>query len=48
VRQQLSGLNTALATFARVYRADAGTKPRGEMSAKGRARIAAAQRVGQR
>ena len=45
VEKQLSGLNAALAAFAGVY---AGTKPtrkRRKMSAKARARIAAAQRA---
>ena len=45
VQHQLSGLNAALAAFAGVYRGNAGTKPRRKMSAKGRARIAAAQRA---
>jgi hypothetical protein len=44
VQHQLSGLNAALAAFAGVYRGSAGTKPRRKMSAKGRARIAAAQK----
>jgi hypothetical protein len=44
LHQQLSGLNAALEAFARVYRGNAGTKPRRKISAKGRARIAAAQR----
>ena len=43
VQQQLSGLNAALAAFAGVYNGT-GT-PRRKMSAKGRARIAAAQRA---
>ena len=43
VQQQLSGLNAALAAFAGVYNG-AGT-PRRKISAKGRARIAAAQRA---
>jgi ElaB/YqjD/DUF883 family membrane-anchored ribosome-binding protein len=43
VQQQLTGLNAALAAFAGVYR-NTGTKPRRTMSAKARARIAAAQR----
>ena len=45
VQHQLSGLNAALAAFARVYRSGSKTKPRRKMSAKGRARIAAAQRA---
>ena len=45
VQQQLSGLNAALEAFAGVYRGNDGTKPRRKMSAKGRARIAAAQRA---
>jgi hypothetical protein len=45
VQQQLAGLNTALEAFAGVYRANNGTGPRRKMSAKGRARIAAAQRA---
>jgi hypothetical protein len=45
VQQQLSGLNAALEAFAGVYRGQNGTKPRRKMSAKGRARIAAAQRA---
>jgi len=45
VQHQLSGLNAALAAFAGVYRGNAGTKPRRKMSAKGRARIAAAQKA---
>jgi hypothetical protein len=40
----LSGLNAALAAFAGVYRDSAGTEAR-KLSAKGRARIAAAQRA---
>jgi hypothetical protein len=43
VREQLSGLNAALAAFASAF-SGAGT-PRRRMSAKGRARIAAAQRA---
>jgi hypothetical protein len=45
VEQQLSGLNAALTAFAGVYRGT--SKPRGKrrkMSAKSRAKIAAAQR----
>jgi len=45
VQHQLSGLNAALAAFAGVYRGSAGTKSRRKMSAKGRARIAAAQKA---
>jgi hypothetical protein len=45
VQQQLSGLNAALEAFAGVYRGNNGTGPRRKMSAKGRARIAAAQRA---
>jgi hypothetical protein len=45
VQQQLSGLDAALAAFARVYRGNTGTKPRRKISAKGRARIAAAQKA---
>jgi hypothetical protein len=45
VQQQLSGLNAALEAFAGVYRGQNGANPRRKMSAKGRARIAAAQRA---
>jgi hypothetical protein len=45
VQQQLSGMNAALEAFAGIYRGKAGTKPRRKLSAKGRASIAAAQRV---
>ena len=45
VQQQVSGLNAALEAFAGVYRGNNGIKPRRKMSAKGRARIAAAQRA---
>jgi len=45
LHQQLSGLNAALEAFAGVYRANDGTKPRRKMSAKGRARIVAAQKA---
>jgi hypothetical protein len=45
LHQQLSGLNAALEAFAGVYRSTNGTKRRREISAKGRARIAAAQRA---
>jgi len=45
VERQLAGLNAALAAFAGVYKSDAVLKPRRKISAKGRARIAAAQRA---
>src|ERR1700738_4557527 len=45
VQRQLSGLNAALAAFAGVYRSNSETRPRRKMSAKARARIAAAQRA---
>ena len=45
VQQQLLGLNAALEAFAGVYRGNNGIEPRRKMSAKGRARIAAAQRA---
>jgi hypothetical protein len=45
VQHQLSGLNAALAAFAGVYSGNAGTKPRRNLSAKGRASIAAAQKA---
>jgi len=44
LHQQLSGLNAALEAFAGVYRGNNRVKPRRKISAKGRARIAAAQR----
>ena len=44
VQQQLHGLNSALAAFAGGYTTSTEPKPR-RMSAKGRARIAAAQRA---
>jgi hypothetical protein len=44
-QQRLSELNAALEAFAGVYRDTARTKPRRKISAKGRARIAAAQRA---
>jgi hypothetical protein len=45
VEQQLSGLNAALTAFAGVYRGtDKPTRKRRKMSAKARAKIAAAQR----
>lgn len=43
--QQLSGLNAALGALASVYGNGRGTTPRRKISAKGRARIAAAQRA---
>lgn len=43
VQQQLSRLNAAIAAFAGVYRS--GSQPGRKISAKGRARIAAAQRA---
>jgi hypothetical protein len=45
LHEQLLGLNAALEAFAGVYRGNNGIKPRSKMSAKGRARIAAAQRA---
>jgi hypothetical protein len=45
LQQQLSGLNAALAAFAGVYTNIAIPKLRRKISAKGRARIAAAQRA---
>ena len=45
LHRQLSGLNAALEAFAGAYRGNNGIKPRRKMSAKGRARIAAAQRA---
>jgi hypothetical protein len=46
VERQLSGLNAALMAFARVYRGTAKpTRKRRKMSAKSRAKIAAAQRA---
>jgi hypothetical protein len=45
LEQQLSGLHAALAAFAGVYTNIALPKPRRKISAKGRARIAAAQRA---
>ena len=45
VHQQLSGLNAALEAFAGVYGGNDGIKPRRKMSAKGRARIVAAQKA---
>jgi hypothetical protein len=46
VEQQLSGLNAALAAFAGIYRGTARPgRTRRKMSAKSRAKIAAAQRA---
>jgi hypothetical protein len=45
LEQQLSGLHAALGAFAGVYTDIAVPKPRRKISAKGRARIAAAQRA---
>ena len=45
VERQLSGLNAALQAFAVVYAGNGGTSPRRRLSAKGRARIAAAQKA---
>jgi hypothetical protein len=45
LHQELSGLNAALEAFAGVYRGTSGIKTRRKISAKGRARIAAAQRA---
>ena len=45
VQQQLSGLNAALEAYAGVYRSSNGTSPRRKISAKARARIAAAQKA---
>ena len=45
LHQQLSGLNAALEAFARMYGSNNGINPRRKMSAKGRERIAAAQRA---
>jgi hypothetical protein len=45
VQQQLSGLNAALEAFARVYMTDTPSSPRRAISAKGRARIVAAQKA---
>jgi hypothetical protein len=44
VEKQLSGLNAALAAFAGVYRGTAKPRRKRRMSAKARAKIAAAQR----
>ena len=45
VERQLSGLDAALRAFADVYSGGSKTKPRRKMSAKGRARIVAAQKA---
>ena len=45
VERQLSGLNAALAAFAGVYRGTKPSRKRRKMSAKSRAKIAAAQRA---
>lgn len=45
LHKQLSGLNKALEAFTGVYQGNNGIKPQWKMSAKGRARIAAAQRA---
>jgi hypothetical protein len=45
LHQQLSGFNAALQAFAGVYGSNNGIKSRRKASAKGRARIAAAQRA---
>jgi hypothetical protein len=45
VERQLSGLDAALRAFANVYSGGSKTKPRRKMSAKGRARIVAAQKA---
>jgi poly-gamma-glutamate capsule biosynthesis protein CapA/YwtB (metallophosphatase superfamily) len=45
VERQLTGLNAALAAFAGVYTGNEAAKPGRILSAKGRARIAAAQKV---
>ncbi len=45
LHQQLFRLNAALDAFAEVYRGNSGIKARQKISAKGRARIAAAQRA---
>ena len=44
VEKQLSGLNAALTAFANVYGGGKPTRKRRKMSAKSRAKIAAAQR----
>jgi hypothetical protein len=45
VERKLAGLNAVMAAFAGVYKSSALPKPRRKISAKGRARIAAAQRA---
>jgi hypothetical protein len=45
VEKQLSGLDAAIRAFAGVYSGGSKTKPRRIMSAKGRARIVAAQKA---
>ncbi len=45
VEKQLSGLNAAIAAFAKVYAGAKPTRRKGTMSAAGRKRIAAAQRA---
>jgi hypothetical protein len=45
LHRQLVGLNAALEAFAGVYGSGNGINPRRKMSAKGRERIAAAQRA---
>jgi len=45
VEKQLSGLNAALTAFANVYGGGKPTRKRRKMSAKSRAKIAAAQRA---
>jgi hypothetical protein len=45
VAKQLSGLDAALKAFARVYRGAGTVRRRRKMSAKSRAKIAAAQRA---
>jgi len=45
VEKQLSGLNAALSAFAGVYAGSKPTRKRRKLSAKARAKIAAAQRA---
>ena len=45
VERQLSGLNAALSSFVGVYRGAKPTRKRRKLSAKSRAKIAAAQRA---
>jgi hypothetical protein len=45
IERQLSGLDAALRAFVGVYSGGSKTKPRRKMSAKGRARIVAAQKA---